>query len=59
MRKLVYVCTKANSVVKVSTMAQANELRLGGWNVTEVLESIPEPDHCAPKQWAQRVVIPR
>ena len=57
MRKLVYVCKKSGSVVKVNTLAQANELKLGGWAVDEVLEPIAEKTHTEAKQFANRVKI--
>lgn len=59
MRKLVYVCNKAGSTVKVNSMVQANELKLGGWKVEETLETIPEDDKkgCDPLQWERRVKI--
>lgn len=57
MRKLVYECVKDSSTIKTTSLAQANDLRLGGWNVTEVLETIPEPLFVAPKQKALRIKI--
>lgn len=57
MRKLVYECKKSGSVIKTVSMAEANELKAGGWSVTEMLELIPEKNSCAPKQWAQRIKI--
>lgn len=57
MRKLVYECKKDGSVVKTVSMAEAVELKAGGWVVAEILEAIPEKTNCAPKQWAQRVKI--
>lgn len=57
MRKLVYVCKKDGSVVKTVSMAEADELRAGGWAVTETLETIPEKSSCAPLQWARRIKI--
>jgi hypothetical protein len=57
MRKLVYECVKGSATVKTVSLAQANDLRMGGWNVTEVLETIPEPLFADPKQLAARVKI--
>lgn len=57
MRKLVYECKKDGSVVKTVSMAEAVELKAGGWNVSEILEDIPEKTHCAPLQWARRIKI--
>lgn len=57
MRKLVYVCKKDGSVVKTVSMAEADELKAGGWAVTETLETIPEKSSCAPLQWARRIKI--
>jgi len=54
MRKLVYVCEKENATVKTVSLAQADNLRAGGWNVKSVLETIPEPLYVAPKQMAGR-----
>ena len=52
MRKLVYVCTKGNSTVRTISFAQAEDLRMGGWNVTEILEDVPNPANIAPKQFS-------
>ena len=57
MRKLVYVCEKENATVKTVSLAQADDLRAGGWNVKSVLETIPEPLYVAPKQMAGRKEI--
>ena len=57
MRKLVYECVKGSATVKTVSLAQANDLRMGGWNVTEVLETIPEPLFADPKQLTARVKI--
>jgi len=57
MRKLVYECTKNGSVVKVTSMAQADELRFGGWDVKEVLEFVPEKTNASAKQMANRIAI--
>ena len=57
MRKLVYECTKNGSVVKVTTMAQADELKLGGWKVEEVFETIPTEIRLTAKQAALRIKV--
>jgi hypothetical protein len=57
MRRLVYECAKGSATVKTVSFTQASDLKMGGWNVTEVLETIPEPTSVAPKQKAARVKI--
>ena len=57
MRKLVYECAKGSATVKTVSYAQAQDLQAGGWKVTEVLETIPEPLFVAPKQADARVEI--
>lgn len=57
MRRLVYECAKGSATVKTVSYAQASDLKMGGWNVTEVLETIPEPVNVAPKQAETRVKI--
>jgi len=57
MRKLVYECKKDNAVVRTVNFAQAEDLRVGGWNVTETLETIPEKTHMTAKQAASRIKI--
>lgn len=57
MRKLMYECKKDGSTIKVSTLAQANELKMGGWSVSEVLEVIPHKYSLTPKQLEMLVRI--
>ena len=57
MRKLVYECKKDNAVVRTVSFAQAEDLRVGGWNVTETLETIPEKTPMTAKQAASRIKI--
>lgn len=57
MRRLVYECAKGSATVKTVSFAQASDLKMGGWNVTEVLETIPEPTNVTPKQRAVCVKI--
>lgn len=57
MRKLVYECKKDNATIKTTSMVEALNLQMGGWNITEVLETIPEKVSADPKQMARRVVI--
>jgi len=57
MRKLVYECKKNGSVVKVGTLSQADELKFGGWKVTEIFEEVPKVVHATPKQMAQRIKV--